>query len=660
LSKTYTNEQVKVVILVGGRDFGRCPLATRMNRALWPIIDKPALQYMIEAIFLQGFRRFVICCDEQGQDIQNAVNLPAMLEVEYQSETLPRGTAGCLKDVFREGQDELLIVLQTMFIPAPNIHDLIAQHCARDSEMTVFFYPKEDGQSPGRSAPLYLCEKSIVDFIPETGYCDLKEGLIPQLVRAGRAIGVGLLDVSYRSYRNWRDYVDVVSQFISQPVIGGQSAPDKAGEDGSGVRIGENVRISPTSRIIGPVVVGDNVCIEDHAVIIGPAVVSRQSKIGEGAVIDQSVIWDGAQIGPGCLIERSLVDSNKVVKSDSLCQEKLLVQEEGWSGRLMNWCAGQMNRFSWQRHKPKKTLAEYLAVPQGKTALIAGTIALVCCLLGAYAVPTFLDLWKIWVSSDEYSSGMLVPILAVVVVWMRRKRVLNSGFYPAIWSGVGLLLFAQGLRFFGLYYMFGSLENMSMILTVIALCLLILGYRVMLRIGSVLLFLFLMLPLPNRVQNYVAEPLQQWATTSAVFVLETVGFSVIREGNVINLNGTMVAVAEACNGLRMLTAFIVVSALVVLISERPCVQKIILLVSSIPIALLCNTLRLAVTSIAFTMITSERWEKAFHDYGGLAMMPVALCIAIGELWLLSKLFYEQRLIEQPVSDMVYRKSKDSL
>jgi len=305
-------------------------------------------------------------------------------------------------------------------------------------------------------------------------------------------------------------------------------------------------------------------------------------------------------------------------------------------------------------------LAEYLAVPYGKKTLAAGAIALICCLLGAYAVPTLRDLWKMWISSDEYSSGMLVPILAVVVVWMRRKRVLNSGFYPAIWSGVALLLFAQGVRFFGLYYMFGSMENISMILTVIALCLLILGYRVMLQIWSVMLFLFLMLPLPNRVQNYVAEPLQEWATTSAVFVLETVGFNVVREGNVINLNGTMVAVAEACNGLRMLTAFIVVSALVVLISERSRFVKLILLVSSIPIALLCNTLRLAVTSIAFTIITSEQWEKAFHDYGGLAMMPVALFIAVGELWLLSKLFYEQRLIEPPVSDMVYRKTKGSL
>lgn len=659
MSKTYTINQVKAVILVGGRDFGRCPLATRMNRALWPIIDKPALQYMIEAIAEQGIRRFMICCDEQVQEVQNALNLPASVEVEYQSETLPRGTAGCLKDAVREGRDELLIVFQSMFVPAPKIGDLMAQHCTRESEMTVFFYPKADGQSPGRAAQLYLCEKSIVSFIPETGYCDLKEGLIPQLVRAGKRISAGLLNPAIQGFRNWRDYLAVVSGFIS--LHENEKTLQEAGTDqGAGIRIHQTATVAPTARIIGPVVIAEDACIEDHAVIIGPTVIGKKVRIGGGAYVDQSVIWEGAEIGSECQIERSLVDSNKIIKADTASRGKLLAEEEGWLGGCSNRLSRWINRFSRGGIASKKTLADYVAVPRCRRMLIVGGIALLCCMLAAYAVPTLRDLWKMWTSSDEYSSGMLVPALAVIVLWMRRNRLMNSGFYPAVWTGTAFLLLAQGVRFFGLYYMFGSFENISMILTLIALSLLVFGFRVILQAWSVLLFLFLMLPLPRRVQNFVAEPLQEWATASAVFVLETLGFNVIREGNVINLNGTLVAVAEACNGLRMLTAFIVVSALVVLISERSRLVKLILLVSSIPIALLCNTFRLAVTSIAFTMIASEQWEKAFHDYGGLAMMPVALFMVVGELWLLSKLFYEQRSVEAPVSDMVFRKSKDSL
>jgi exosortase/archaeosortase family protein len=63
----------------------------------------------------------------------------------------------------------------------------------------------------------------------------------------------------------------------------------------------------------------------------------------------------------------------------------------------------------------------------------------------------------------------------------------------------------------------------------------------------------------------------------------------------------------------------------------------IVFVSSLPIALLCNTIRLAITAIAFTVLKGEYWEKVFHDFGGYAMMPLALAIMGAELWLLTRL-----------------------
>ena len=146
-----------------------------------------------------------------------------------------------------------------------------------------------------------------------------------------------------------------------------------------------------------------------------------------------------------------------------------------------------------------------------------------------------------------------------------------------------------------------------------------------------------MLPWPNRVQAAVALPLQRWATSSAVFCLEMIGYEVVQEGNVIHIGGATVAVAEACNGLRMITAFFVISGLVVLLVERAWWEKLTVLASSLQIALLCNTVRLAITAIAFTVLSGEHWEKIFHDFGGYAMMPLSLAIVVLELWLLTKL-----------------------
>jgi exosortase/archaeosortase family protein len=87
----------------------------------------------------------------------------------------------------------------------------------------------------------------------------------------------------------------------------------------------------------------------------------------------------------------------------------------------------------------------------------------------------------------------------------------------------------------------------------------------------------------------------------------------------------------------MVTAFLVISALVVLLVQRPLWEKLIVLASSLPTALLCNTLRLSVTAIFFKNVADEGARDMFHAVAGYAMMPVALAFVVGELWLLGRL-----------------------
>jgi exosortase len=163
------------------------------------------------------------------------------------------------------------------------------------------------------------------------------------------------------------------------------------------------------------------------------------------------------------------------------------------------------------------------------------------------------------------------------------------------------------------------------------------GWQVFRKLGMVLLFLLLMLPLPRRVESLVSLPLQEWGTASAAYCLEVLGFSVRRDGNVIQLGNTTVAVAEACNGLRMVTAFLVISGFVVLLINRRWWEKLVVLLSALPIGLLCNTVRLLLTAIAFTWVNGPRWEGVFHDFGGYAMMPLAVVLTVLELWVMGKM-----------------------
>ena len=69
-------------------------------------------------------------------------------------------------------------------------------------------------------------------------------------------------------------------------------------------------------------------------------------------------------------------------------------------------------------------------------------------------------------------------------------------------------------------------------------------------------------------------------------------------------------------GCRMITAFFVISGFFVLLIKCGLLEKAIIFVSALPIGLFCNTLRLIVTALVFTVLKGDFWEKAFHDFGG--------------------------------------------
>ena len=292
------------------------------------------------------------------------------------------------------------------------------------------------------------------------------------------------------------------------------------------------------------------------------------------------------------------------------------------------------------RHNHLSSAAASADVRRTSPLLLALGLAVVGVLIWAYwsAIYRLVGDWNGEHDYNKnYSVGMLVPLIAVYLVWHLRDRFRQCRISPC-WWGLGLVLLAQVARGFGLLFLYESVERYSIVLTVLGLVLLVAGRRAFWQGRWILLFLFLMVPFPGRIHNMISGPLQTCATKGAVFLLEVVGVTVSREGNVIVLNGdTPLAVAEACSGLRMLTAFIVVAATLAFLVRRPRWQKAALVLSSVPVAILCNLVRLCITAMLFLVADNETAETFFHDFAGLAMMPLAVLVLFAELWVMKKL-----------------------
>lgn len=248
---------------------------------------------------------------------------------------------------------------------------------------------------------------------------------------------------------------------------------------------------------------------------------------------------------------------------------------------------------------------------------------------------TIMDLFKEWQTNEDYSAGQLVPLVAAFLVWREWKTLRQCVVKPAWLAGGILLLLALAARTYGLRFMFESGERYSFILAIAALVLMVAGWQVFRRLIWVLLILLLMVPFPGKIHNMISGPLQRMASNGSVFLLEAFGVRVSQQGNVVTLDGRIpMAVAEACSGLRMLTAFIIVAAFIAYMVKRPPWQKATLFLSSIPVAVICNILRLTVTAFLFMIASSEVAEKFFHDFAGIVMMPAAVLLMFGELWLM--------------------------
>ena len=647
-----SKQLIKAIILAGSHDFGRCALASRLPTALWPVVGKPVLERLLTSLADQGIKQATICSNGEDSLLEESIHADDRLELNFLDEPLPVGTAGCIREAAGNETDALLLVLPASIICPPKIDVLIKTHREGQSDLTVMFNPDcGNGKSLGEPAGIYVCNPAILEYIPEGGYFDIKEGLIPEMLRAGKTVYAATLPKHAGNFRIRREYLYAITNYLeNSPKLDADLKPSK-GADSQTVWIAANAKVEPGARIYAPAVIMDGACVSNDAVILGPTILGNNVTIGKDSVVVNSVLWEGARVGPNCQIQRCLLGHNAALRANTVAEEKSIAFKpegilERSAGRALKISKNNASRL---QHALQPTLrkvnsAGHLMVEKlpgwvqpHKTKIVpwlAGSLILIAFLWSYKA--GLAELWNLWQRSDEYSSGLLVPFLAVYILWSRRHDIAQCKIRPSVW-GLFAFIAAQVIRLFGLFFMYSSAERLSIALTIAALVLLLFGWQLLRKVSTVLLYLCLMLPWPNRVQAAVTIPLQRWATSSAVFCLEMVGYEVVREGNVIHIGDASVAVAEACNGLRMITAFFVISGLVVLLVKRAWWEKLIVLVSSLPIALLCNTVRLAITAAFFTVLEGEHWEKIFHDFGGYAMMPLALAAVVAELWLLAKL-----------------------
>lgn len=275
--------------------------------------------------------------------------------------------------------------------------------------------------------------------------------------------------------------------------------------------------------------------------------------------------------------------------------------------------------------------------PDSRRTLAWTVVGLVTLSLAVY-FPILRAMVHHWRIDPDYSHGFLIVPLALYFAY-ERKYDLEDAPVEGSWWGAGLLAVGLGLLAIG---QLGSLLTplrAGFVFTLMGFVLLMMGWAVFRILLFPMAFLLLMVPLPQSLVNVVAFPLQLIAAEWAVSSLQMIGLPVLLEGNIIHLAEGDLFVAEACSGLRSLMALLTLGVVFAHFFRRGhAVQQVVLVLSTIPIAIFVNAIRVALTGALAHYYGFDVAGGFIHDFQGLITFSVAFVMLLGEAKVLERFF----------------------
>jgi exosortase len=251
-------------------------------------------------------------------------------------------------------------------------------------------------------------------------------------------------------------------------------------------------------------------------------------------------------------------------------------------------------------------------------------------------IPVYASLVDTWLNNSNNSHGILVPLISAYLIWQKRDQLQRT---PASVSGWGALILCLSVILYILSFA-GAVTVVSRAMIVFSLIGLVLfnfGPAIFSIIRFPLFYLFFMIPVPVSIYGIVAFPLQLFATKVSELLMHVVSIPVYREGNMLYFAQTQLEVAEACSGLRSMTAFIMLSFLFAYMMKTRYWPRLTIILSAIPLALFANILRVTGTGILAHFYGSKVARGFLHEFSGLAVFAFGFVLLLGEYLLLNRL-----------------------
>jgi len=262
--------------------------------------------------------------------------------------------------------------------------------------------------------------------------------------------------------------------------------------------------------------------------------------------------------------------------------------------------------------------------PAASPPLVTPLTWVVAALLVVCFAPYLQWMWRIWMKSEYYSHGPLIPLLSAYIVYSKRHEFARApaGRYH-LW-GAPIVLVSLALHGLATFWDVNFPQGFAMIGVIGGLTLMLWGWERTKLLAFPIIFLCFMVPVDRLLVTKLSNPLQLGSARVAASVPQALGVPVQIHGTIIEIPDYTFEVAQACSGLKSTIAMSALAALFAYLVVAPMWKRLVLFVSGVPVALLANASRISLTLLLGKSFGPAAAEGFFHSVSGIMVFLVGL------------------------------------
>ena len=308
------------IVLAGTFAWSNSTFDRLAPRPLVPVAHRPLISFSLVWLQQAGIKSIAVCANRNSRGVQTTLLRHSSddLDLSYFEDAMPRGAAGCMRDAAVASDSQTFVVLDGCMVPELDLDDLLRTHHASGAIATVVVSPERrrgEGSPLQVPAGIYVFERRAIDMVSRHGFVDIKEHLIPRLVKAGERIVPYIFRADMPRVLNTETYL-ATHEHVTQVIAASRSGLFlPAGYEVRGeALVHAEASIGPDVILTGPVLVAAGATILPRAVIVGPTSIGCDVTIGVGAVVSRSAVWRRARIFANAIVDRSIVADDGVVE----------------------------------------------------------------------------------------------------------------------------------------------------------------------------------------------------------------------------------------------------------------------------------------------------------------------------------------------------------